>query len=135
MKRGALIAILFLRALAAPAQQPTAAPENPQDAPATTLKVDVKLVNVYVSVLDANGSPVAGLTRDNFRLAEDDEPQKIAVFDREAEQPLSIVLAIDTSLSTRKDIRLELESARRFVHTILRPVDRLSLYQFDEVVK
>ena len=48
--------------------------------------------------------------------------------------PLSIVLAIDTSLSTRKDLPLELASARRFAHAILRPVDALSLYQFSETV-
>jgi Ca-activated chloride channel family protein len=49
--------------------------------------------------------------------------------------PLSIVLAVDTSLSTRKDLKLELESARRFVHSILRPADSLSLYEFKETVR
>jgi len=47
---------------------------------------------------------------------------------------LSIVLAIDTSLSTRRDLPLELQSARRFAHAILRPVDALSVYSFSEVV-
>jgi Ca-activated chloride channel family protein len=44
------------------------------------------------------------------------------------------VLAIDTSLSTRRDLPLELQSARRFAHAILRPVDALSVYSFSEVV-
>ena len=44
------------------------------------------------------------------------------------------MLDIDTSLSTRKDLPLELGSARRFAHTIIRPVDALSLYDFSEVV-
>src|SRR5204862_768100 len=43
-------------------------------------------------------------------------------------------LDIDTSLSTRKDLPLELNSARRFAHAILRPVDGLSLYGFSETV-
>src|ERR1035437_6712469 len=60
--------------------------------------------------------------------------QKIAVFHRESELPLSIVVAIDTSLSTRGDQKLELESARRFAHAILRPIDGLSLFQFSEIV-
>jgi Ca-activated chloride channel family protein len=47
---------------------------------------------------------------------------------------LSIVVAVDTSLSTRGDQKLELESARRFAHAILRPIDGLSLFQFSEVV-
>jgi Ca-activated chloride channel homolog len=102
--------------------------------PATTLKVDVKLVNVFVTVTDEHGAPVAGLQKDNFELLEDGQPQKIAVFDKESALPLSIVMDIDTSLSTRKDLPLELSSARHFAHAILRPVDALSLYEFSEVV-
>jgi Ca-activated chloride channel family protein len=56
------------------------------------------------------------------------------VFDKESALPLSIVLDIDTSLSTRRDLPLELNSARRFAHAILRPVDGLALYEFSEIV-
>jgi Ca-activated chloride channel family protein len=100
----------------------------------TTLKVDVKLVNVFVTVTDERGAPIAGLTKENFDLMEDNKAQKIALFDKESALPLNIVMAIDTSLSTRKDLPLELASARRFAHAILRPVDVLSLYQFSETV-
>jgi len=100
----------------------------------TTFKVDVKLVNVFVTVTDERGAPVAGLVKDNFELLEDGKPQKISVFDKESALPLSIVMDIDTSLSTRKDLPLELVSARRFAHAILRPVDALSLYEFSEIV-
>ncbi len=102
--------------------------------PVTTLKVDVKLVNVFVSVTDGRGAPVASLGKGNFRVFEDNKEQKISVFDRQSEAPLSIVLAVDTSLSTRKDLKLELESARRFAHAILRPQDAMSFYQFNEIV-
>src|SRR5262252_2120534 len=88
-----------------------------------TFKVDVKLVNVFVTVTDDHGSPIAGLKKNNFELLEDGKEQKIAVFDKQSALPLSIVLAVDTSLSTRKDLPLELASARRFAHTILRPID------------
>jgi Ca-activated chloride channel family protein len=104
------------------------------DDSAATIKVDVKLVNVFVTVTDQHGAPIAGLTQADFSLEEDGRAQKIAVFDRESALPLSIVLGVDTSLSTRKDLPVELASARRFVHAILRPVDVLSLYQFSEVV-
>ncbi|HYL15484.1 MAG TPA: VWA domain-containing protein [Terriglobales bacterium] len=100
----------------------------------STLKVDVKLVNVFVTVTDDHGAPVANLKKENFTLQEDGREQKVAVFDRESALPLSIVLALDTSLSTRRDLPLELQSARRFADTILRPVDALSLYSFSEVV-
>jgi Ca-activated chloride channel family protein len=107
---------------------------SPAQDPESTIKVDVKLVNVFVTVTDQHGAPIAGLKKQDFELREDGEPQKISVFDKESALPLSIVLAVDTSLSTRKDLALELASARRFAHTILRPVDALSLFQFSEVV-
>jgi Ca-activated chloride channel homolog len=102
--------------------------------PDPTFKVNVKLVNVFVTVTDEHGAPVASLKKDNFELREDGKEQKISVFDKESALPLSIVLAVDTSLSTRKDLPLELASARRFAHAILRPIDALSLYQFSEIV-
>ncbi len=112
----------------------TSTPSNAQE-PATTLKVDVKLVNVFVTVTDMHGAPVANLAKENFLLKEDGREQKISLFSRESELPLSIVLAVDTSLSTRKDLPLELMSARKFAHAILRPQDGLALYKFSEEVR
>ena len=105
-----------------------------RQAPESTIKVDVKLVNVFVTVTDQHGAPVGGLKKEHFALQEDGQPHKVSVFDKESALPLSIVLAIDTSLSTRKDLPLELASARRFARTILRPVDAVSIFQFSEVV-
>jgi len=116
---------------------PWVKPAPPKSASAeddTTIRVDVKLVNVFVTVTDEHGAPVANLTKDNFQLLEDGRLQKLSIFDKESELPLSIVVDIDTSLSTRKDLPLELNSARRFAHAILRPVDGLSLYGFSETV-
>jgi len=109
-------------------------PSSTDDQPTTTFKVNVKLVNVFATVTDSGGTPVSSLKQDDFEIFEDDVPQQIAVFHRESELPLSIVVAIDTSLSTRGDLKLELESARRFAHAILRPIDGLSLFQFSEIV-
>ena len=122
MKPAAICSLLLAACLAAYAQ------DDP------TISVNVRLVNVFVTVTDNHGAPVAGLKQENFTLKEDGLAQKISIFDKESELPLSIVLGIDTSLSTRKDLPLELASARRFVKAILRPVDGLSLYQFSEIV-
>ncbi len=123
MKRAATAGLVLVLCLVSAAQESD-----------TTFKVDVKLVNVFVTVTDERGAPMAGLKKENFELIEDDKAQKIALFDKESALPLNIVLAIDTSLSTRKDLPLELTSARRFAHAILRPVDVLSLYGFSETV-
>src|SRR6266480_1251933 len=102
--------------------------------PDPTFKVNVKLVNVFVTVIDEHGAPIGNLKKDNFELREDGKEQKISVFDKESALPLSIILAVDTSLSTKKDLPLELASARHFAHTILRPIDALSVFQFSEIV-
>ncbi len=127
-KSATLVPLVLLCALAYAQQSP------PSSGPATTLKVDVRLVNVYVTVSDAHGAPVGGLKKENFTLQEDGRDQKIAVFDKESALPLSIALAVDTSLSTRHDLPLELASAKRFAHAILRPIDALSVYGFNEIV-
>src|SRR5262252_1104885 len=123
------------------AQQPAAQPNQPKNDPAksesqteaaTTITTKVNLVNVYVTVTDATGAPVGGLKKENFLLEEDGHQQKIAIFDRESALPLSIALAVDTSLSTRHDLPLEQASAKRFAHAILRPVDAISIFSFSE---
>ncbi|MHB1023924.1 MAG: VWA domain-containing protein [Acidobacteriaceae bacterium] len=112
------------------------APESHAGIP--EIRVNVRLVNVFVNVADATGAPVGGLSRENFALSEDGRPQKIAVFERESEMPLSIVLAMDTSGSVRSDLHLEQEAAKHFLHALLRPQDELQLLQFsynvDELV-
>lgn len=124
-----IMALVAVGALcAAQSQQP----QKPGEVP--TFRSDVKLVTVFATVLDRNGSPVADLTKDDFEVLEDGTPQTISVFDRESEVPLNIVIAVDTSLSTRKDLPIELASARRFAHDILRPQDKLAFYRFDENV-
>jgi len=106
-----------------------------EDEPETTFKVSVKLVNVFTTVTDGNGAPIGGLKKDDFKIYEDGIQQNIAVFARESALPLSIVLGLDASLSTRKDLPLEIESAKRFSRAILRPQDGLSVMQFSEIVK
>jgi Ca-activated chloride channel homolog len=96
------------------------------------LRVNVRLVNVFTTVTNAYGAPVANLEKGDFRVLEDGVPQTISVFDRESELPLSIALAIDTSGSTRRDMPLEITSAKKFVRSIVRPVDRLAVFQVSE---
>jgi Ca-activated chloride channel family protein len=100
-----------------------------------TLRMDVRLVNVFVNVTDRNGAIVGGLAREDFAVKEDGRPQQIAIFERQSELPLNMTLAIDTSGSVKKDMAEESDAARRFVHAILRPQDQMSLLQFATEVK
>jgi Ca-activated chloride channel homolog len=99
-----------------------------------TFKVNVKLVSVFATVTDSRGAPVVDLKKEQFNITEDGVPQTVSVFEQESAVPLSIVLQIDASQSVHKDLKLELDSARRFVASVVRKQDRLALYQFNETV-
>lgn len=121
---------LLLLVSAAHAQDP----QNAEDT-GSTFKVKVNLVSVYATVTGANGAPITDLKKEDFALAEDGHPEKIAVFEQESERPVSIILAMDASQSVKKDLQVELDSARRFVSATVRPVDKLALYQFSDTVQ
>ncbi|MGD0788165.1 MAG: VWA domain-containing protein [Terracidiphilus sp.] len=122
------LAALFTLAAAVLLALPLAAQE-------ATLRVDVKLVSVFVNVTDKNGAIVGGLAQDDFAVTEDGRPQQIAVFERQSELPLNLTLAIDTSGSVRKDMAEEADAARRFAHALLRSQDQMSLLQFATSVR
>src|SRR5512146_1458676 len=106
-----MLTLLLLGGLAAAqarsgeVQRPTG--QQPDDQQQPTYRVTVRLVNVFTTVTDSHGAPVAGLAKDDFRILEDGIPQTISVFDRESELPLSIALEVDTSPSTERDFKLE----------------------------
>jgi len=95
-----------------------------------TLHVHADLIYVPVTVTDAEGKPVSGLQRQDFLLTEDGHPETIRLFEQPASRPLSVVLAMDTSLSVEKDLDLEKHAARDFIQTLLRKNDLLELLGF-----
>lgn len=99
-----------------------------------TLHVESRLVNVALNVADEHGAPVPGLTIDDFEVAEDGKPQRIAVFDRESATPLEIVIAIDASGSVWSDEHLEHDAAKNFLRTLLRAQDQVDLMSFSDTV-
>jgi Ca-activated chloride channel family protein len=121
-----LTAALVAVPLPARAQEPASEP---------TFRVNVRLVSVFVNVADPNGAIIGGLGKEDFRITEDGRPQSIAVFERQSELPLNITLAIDTSGSVHKDLSEEIAAARRFVHSILRPQDQMSVLEFSTNVR
>ena len=102
---------------------------------AGTLRVEARLVNVAVNVVDEHGAPVGGFEKKDFELFEDGREQTVAVFEREATSPLSIVLAIDASETVVTSERLERDAAKHFVHAILRSQDEIDLMEFADTVR
>jgi len=69
--------------------------------PATIIKVQVRLVEVYASIHDQKGHFVDGLSRENFQVLEDGKAQQIAAFDSTS-QSLSCAILLDTTGSMKE---------------------------------
>lgn len=96
------------------------------------IRVDVNLVNVLASVLDKEGRPMAGLPQDAFEIYEEGKRQKIELFESETQQPLDLALMIDSSMSTLKELAFEKEAAAHFIRQVVRPSDRLAVFEFSD---
>ena len=79
------------------------------------IKVNVNLVNVLVSVLDEHNRPAPDLPLEAFQVFDEDNPQAIAVFEKETEQPLDLALMIDASLSAQLSMPAQREAAERLL--------------------
>lgn len=62
-----------------------------------TLRLDVNLVNVFLTAQNSRGEFVTGLTADAFRMFEDDVEQKISIFEKDDRVQSSIGLLVDNS--------------------------------------
>ena len=112
-----------------------AARSGAQDLPQRgAIRSQTDLVEILASVIDAHGRPIAGLTQDQFKLSEEGVPQKIVRFEAETSRPLDLALMVDPSASTFKDLKFESEAAAHFIKQVVRPEDRLSVFEFDEDV-
>ena len=137
MKLRAVLTAIIFSALPIAAVAQNAAPierRAPAQASPETIRVESRLVNVALNVVDENGAPVAGLTKDDFLLSEDGKPQRMAIFEKESSTPLSIVLALDASESVFSDRNLEREAAKGFLKGLVRPQDRVDLMSFSDSV-
>ena len=93
------------------------------------IRVDTELVSVNVSVVDrGTNRGVNDLTRDDFRLYEDNVQQQIIHFDS-ASAPFNLVLLIDLSGSTTRVVELIKSAALHFVEAA-RPFDRIGVITF-----
>jgi Ca-activated chloride channel family protein len=68
------------------------------DKPQYTIRSDVRLVLLDVSVKNPRGRPVTGLTAGNFRVFDNDHPQSLTVFDS-ADEPVTVGILMDESSS------------------------------------
>jgi Ca-activated chloride channel family protein len=91
--------------------------------PVAVFSAETSLVNVAVTVEDAHGRPIDGLTARDFVVAEDGRPQKLELCARMEEggsraTSLDVALLVDTSDSMLETLRRSQEVAVRFLTSL-----------------
>ena len=121
--------------LASAALGQTATPTPKPKADDEIIKVESRLVVVPVSVTDANGEAVTGLTAKDFRLSEEGRPQVIENIGTADTVPLEITLLFDISASTDKMFKFEQETAAKFLQDVMRANDRATVFSIGSKVQ
>ncbi|HEV2884839.1 MAG TPA: VWA domain-containing protein, partial [Pyrinomonadaceae bacterium] len=113
--------------------QPTASQSGEEVGEGEVLRISSNLVSVPVSVVNRQGHYVVDLQRQDFRVYEDNVEQPIIHFSN-VDQPVSVVLLIDTSGSTMPFINQIKGAAKAFVEQ-LRPTDTVRPVYFHGEIK
>jgi Ca-activated chloride channel homolog len=115
---------------ARPAPSPTVTPR-----PAPTIfeedvveRVETELVNLNVRVVDRNNRPINNIQQSEFKIFEDNVPQKIEFFSK-SEVPTNYSLVIDNSGSLRSQIDEVIEASKILV-SANKPQDETSIIRF-----
>lgn len=107
---------------------PMARPTPNEDDDYEVVRVTSNLVVVPVSVTDAAGQPVLGLSVADFRLEEEGRAQEIAQIGDPEQVPLDIAVLFDISLSVEARFDFEKEAASRFLKQVMKTGDRATIF-------
>jgi VWFA-related protein len=98
-----------------------------------TFKEGVKTVAVYATVTDSAGRLVPDLQRDAFQVDDNNKVQSLTVFAND-EQPITVVMMLDRSVSMRRNFELVEKAAEQFVDA-LGPADRARIGSFSNRIQ
>jgi VWFA-related protein len=118
-------------ALLQPAQQSAHEPAQQSDQQNPTIKSQVNLVNIFATVRDKKKQIIPSLKKEDFRIFENDQEQKVAFFSAEKTLPITLGLLIDTSGSEQNRLPAEQEAATAFLNRVLRKGDEAMVISFD----
>jgi VWFA-related protein len=124
-RKPALLLALGLGAAAAPVH--LGAQARPQ---APIFGTGIEIINLSLSVTDAQNNFVTNLGQGDFAVFEDGIRQELSLFTHE-NLPISLVLMIDTSASMEEKLATAQTAAIRFTKT-LRPQDVAQVVQFND---
>jgi len=104
----------------------TVDPPSPAAPGSADFSANVRLTQLDVTVADANGQPVVGLTAEDFEVIEDGKPQTLTHVES-IDAPFNLAVLLDCSDSTDRN-RLGMEQAARAFVDVAREEDRVAMY-------
>src|SRR5208282_1772768 len=122
-------------------QAPPPVPQREKNEQAPQVfKVQVNLVNQFVTVRDKHNAIVADLvcpdaakgTAGDFRVFEDGVEQKIESCSKEMNLPLTMTMLLDTSGSMDRMLSAEQDTASLFLEKVMKKGDETALISFDQ---
>ena len=95
------------------------------------IRVEVNEVSLFATVRDKHKAVVSGLTKDDFQIYEDGQPQEITNFSAENNLPITLGILMDTSGSEYFMLSAEKDAASRFLGRVMRKGDEAMVLSFD----
>ena len=96
-------------------------------------RAGTELVDLYVTVTDEDGRLVPSLTRDDFAIFDEGQPQEIVLFENDV-RPITIVVMLDTSASMTPNLDFLKAGAEQFLLRLL-PEDRGRVGAFNDKIE
>jgi Ca-activated chloride channel homolog len=98
-----------------------------------TFRASTQVVSVFATVTDAQNRLVPELTQEDFQVLDNDKPQQLLVFQSE-NQPITVVVMLDTSASMTGSIQLLKAAAEQFLMRLL-PEDKGAVGAFNDKIE
>ena len=121
MRRAAVVLGLVAIAATTAAQQPTFKSNTGA------------VVSIFTTVIDRDNRLVPNLTREDFEVLDNDQPQPLTLFESES-RPITAVVMLDTSFSMTTNLKFLKEAAEQFVIRLL-PDDKAKVGAFNDKIE
>ena len=99
--------------------------------PVATFKARSDVVQFFFNVKDKKGGLIPNLTKDDFEVLENGNPQTIKYFSENSNLPLTLGILIDTSLSQQNVLGMEQQVGGAFLSQILASKDQAFVIDFN----
>lgn len=102
------------------------------NAPGFVEETEVRMVELYTTVVDGQGRPRSDLGRDDFTVLENGDEQEVLRFELLDDLPIYATLLIDTSASMEQNLDAVNQAALDFLKSTIHPKDRAAVVTFSE---